>query len=331
MIVTGVKSAALMAMASNVRSSTGATKQPAPVDSLIMNAVPKAPAKTIHAIFLDVDGTYADYGVVPPAHADAVRAARTAGHKVLICTGRPMAMLPESILGAGFDGVVASAGAYLELNGSVIMNKSFPADLAHRALTVLDAHDAVYILESQNAVYVPQAAKARLLAHIAAHFDSAAQGQDAETNDPDAKEAGASSIIGLLKTLDERDRSTVEFAKISVFESPVPMAELVTAIGADIDVVANSIAAEGPHAGELFQRGISKADGVAAAIKHLGIEQADSIAFGDGENDLEMLAYAGLGVAIEGSSPELLAIASRTAAPPAQNGIATAFAELGLL
>lgn len=284
-----------------------------------MNAVPKSPAKTLHAVFLDVDGTYANYGVVPAAHADAVRSARAAGHKVLICTGRPMAMLPGSILGAGFDGVVASAGAYLELNGEVIVNKSFPVDLAHRAVAVLDAHDAVYILESQDAVYVPPAAKPRLMAHIAEHFGGA----------PEAPDAGASSIIGLLQTLE--DRSSVAFAKISVFESPIPMAELMAAIGPDIDVVANSIAAEGPHAGELFQRGISKADGVAAAIEHLGIDRTNSIAFGDGENDREMIAYAGLGVAIEGSSPELLAIADRTAPPPAHNGIATAFSELGLL
>lgn len=284
-----------------------------------MNAEPNAPTKTFHAIFLDVDGTYADYGVVPEAHVQAVRDARAAGHKVLICTGRPMAMLPQSILGAGFDGIVASAGAYLEINGEILVNNGFPTDLATRALAALDEHDAVYILESPDAVYVRPAAEARLRAHVAAHYENA----------PEGAAAGSSSIIGHLKSLDQG--STAAFAKISVFESPIPMAELVAQIGSDIDVVANSIAAEGPHAGELFQRGISKADGVAAALAHFGIDRADSIAFGDGQNDLEMLAYAGLGVAIEGSSAELLAIADRTALPPRRNGIAAAFAELGLL
>ena len=67
------------------------------------------------------------------------------------------------------------------------------------------------------------------------------------------------------------------------------------------------------------------------AIKHLGIDRADTIAFGDGENDLEMVAYAGLGVAIEGSHPGLLVLADRTAPPPSRDGIAAAFAELGLI
>ncbi|WP_062004977.1 MULTISPECIES: HAD family hydrolase [Arthrobacter] len=76
-----------------------------------MTAQPRTTAKTIHAVFLDVDGTYADYGVVPDAHVRAVRSARAAGHKVFLCTGRPVSMLPEHILEAGFDGLIASAGA----------------------------------------------------------------------------------------------------------------------------------------------------------------------------------------------------------------------------
>ncbi|AIY03254.1 hypothetical protein ART_3655 [Arthrobacter sp. PAMC 25486] len=275
--------------------------------------------QTIQAVFLDVDGTYADFGVVPDAHVQAVRAARASGHKVFISTGRPLPMLPESILGAGFDGVIASAGAYVEVAGEVLLDREFPADLAARALAALDAHDAVYLLEAQHALYVKPSAEARLRAHIEAHFAA----------DPDGRTTGAAAILGGVRVLSGTDEAI--FAKISVYESPVPMAQLVAEIGGDIDVVGNSIADEGPHAGELFQRGISKADGVAAALSRLGIAQKDSIAFGDGQNDLEMLAYAGLGVAVEGSHPDLLAIADRTALPPHQHGIAAAFAELGLI
>lgn len=303
----------------DVKSTSGRHRHRAHVDSQIMSADSPTTTQPTRAVFLDVDGTYADYGVVPAAHVEAVRAARKAGNKIFICTGRPLPMLPESILGAGFDGVVASAGAYVEVAGKVLLNSHFSADLAARALTALDAHDAVYILEAQDAIYVRPAAEARLRAHVEEHYASA----------PDGRATGSSAILAGLKTL--QTGSEVRFAKISVFESPVPMAQLVAEIGEDIDVVGNSIAAEGPHAGELFRRGISKADGVAAAIDHLGIARTDSIAFGDGQNDLEMVAYAGTGVAIEGSYPELLAVADRTALPPHREGIAAAFAELGLI
>lgn len=55
----------------------------APVDSVSMHAKSQIPSKAIQVVFLVVDGTYADYGVVPKAHAAAVCTARAAGHKLL--------------------------------------------------------------------------------------------------------------------------------------------------------------------------------------------------------------------------------------------------------
>lgn len=275
-------------------------------------------AGPIRAVFLDVDGTYADHGVVPEGHVRAVRAARQAGHKVLLCTGRPLSMLPDTITGAGFDGVVASAGAYVEIAGEVLVDKVFPADLAGRTIAALDAHNAVYILEAQKTLHVPAVAKERLRAIIEEHFKPV----------PGGPPSGASAILDSINPREDGEDTT--FAKISVFDSPVAMRQLVAEIGDDIAVVENSIAKEGQHAGELYQRGISKADGVAAAIAHLGIAQQDTIAVGDGENDLEMLAFAGIGVAIEGSSPQLIALADLTAAPPQQEGLVAVFAKLGI-
>ena len=54
------------------------------------------------------------------------------------------------------------------------------------------------------------------------------------------------------------------------------------------------------------------------------------IAFGDGLNDVEMLELAGIGVAIEGADPRVLAAADRTARGPEHEGLVAAFAELGL-
>jgi Cof subfamily protein (haloacid dehalogenase superfamily) len=282
-----------------------------------MSATPSSNG-TVRAVFLDVDGTYADYGVVPEGHVRAVQAARKAGHRVLLCTGRPVAMLPEGILSAGFDGLVASAGAYVEVAGTVLVDRRFPAELAARAVKALDAHDAVYILEAQEDLHAPPAALTRLRAILDAHFSHAPEGP-----------VGAADIFNAVRpTL---DRASVPFAKISVFDSPVSMEHLVQEIGGAIAVVANSVADEGSHAGELYQRGISKAGGVAAVIEHLGISRQDTIAVGDGANDLEMIAYAGIGVAIEGSNPELVALADHTAARPREEGLVAAFAELGLI
>jgi hydroxymethylpyrimidine pyrophosphatase-like HAD family hydrolase len=227
-------------------------------------------------------------------------------------------MLSASILGAGFDGLVASAGAYVEVGGEVLLDRRFPADLAASTVSALDAHDAVYVLESQECLHVPPAAVARLRRIIEAHF----------RRGPDGRATGSSAILDSMRPI--TNPKAVSFAKVSVFDAAIPMELLAGQIGEAIAVVENSIADEGRHAGELYQRGISKADGVAAVIAHLGIDREDTIAIGDGQNDLEMIAYAGVGIAIEGSSPELIALADRTAAPPHREGLVAAFAELGL-
>lgn len=69
-----------------------------------------------------------------------------------------------------------------------------------------------------------------------------------------------------------------------------------------------------------------------AALKHVaeryGVFAHEILAFGDGMNDLDMLRYAGLGVAM-GNAPELVkASADRIAPPQAQDGVAQIMEEL---
>src|SRR5690554_1547335 len=93
-------------------------------------------------VFLDIDGTYAFHSVVPPAHVDAVRQARANGHRVLLCTGRPLSIVTESLQSAGFDGLVCSAGAYVQIDGKVLRDEVFPPDLAACTIDTLAQFNA---------------------------------------------------------------------------------------------------------------------------------------------------------------------------------------------
>ena len=65
-----------------------------------------------------------------------------------------------------------------------------------------------------------------------------------------------------------------------------------------------------------------KASAVRFMCARLGVRQEETAAAGDGRNDESMLAWAGLGVAIEGSAPEVIAAArGRTIPPPGHGGI----------
>ena len=99
------------------------------------------------AVFLDVDGTYAVHGAAPAGHVAVVRAARDAGNLVFLCTGRPLSMLPEHLLDAGFDGLVAAGGAYALLGDEVLLDIRFPADLAALTVAVMDGYGTAYLLE----------------------------------------------------------------------------------------------------------------------------------------------------------------------------------------
>jgi len=64
-----------------------------------------------------------------------------------------------------------------------------------------------------------------------------------------------------------------------------------------------------------------KASAVAFLCERLGIPQDQSVAVGDGRNDASMIAWAGLGIAVEGSPPEVIAAADRTIPGPGHGGI----------
>lgn len=268
------------------------------------------------AVFLDVDGTYADHGEVPPEHEDAVRAARDAGHRVFLCTGRPRSMLPTRLTGVGFDGIVASAGAWAQVDDEVLADRRFPAELGHQIVGVLRAHGIAFVLEAPDACYESGALRLRFEAMMAAH--------------PPAGRArrGPMDIVAALAPWPEHGEPS--FAKITFVGSPLPPDELARALGEKVMLLPSSIPDTGTHSGEIQLAGLHKAVGVQIVAAHLGVARADVVAFGDGANDVEMIAWAGTGVAIRGGNPGALAVADALADGPGEAGLARAFVELGL-
>lgn len=277
---------------------------------------PAAPPSSPRAVFLDIDGTYADHGDVPAGHVAAVRAARAAGHRVLLSTGRPRVMLVPRILEAGFDGLVAAAGGYVEVAGRILRDERFPAPVAARTVEVLDAHDVAYVLETPDALLGPPGVDQRLRARVA--------GPDGVVE----REAPR-DILAALRTVP--DLTGASFGKVTYFESPVPADVLVAEIGGGIAALPSSLPDLGASAGELYLAHVHKAVGVELVAQHLGFAREDVVAIGDGLNDVEMLAWAGTAVAIEGADPRVLAVADLVVPGPEREGLVEAFRALGLI
>lgn len=68
--------------------------------------------------------------------------------------------------------------------------------------------------------------------------------------------------------------------------------------------------------------GVSKATALEKIAGRLGVDQADVLAIGDGANDVEMLAWAGRGVAMGNATPAVQEIADAVTKSRADDGVA---------
>lgn len=71
-------------------------------------------------------------------------------------------------------------------------------------------------------------------------------------------------------------------------------------------------------------KGVSKSASLGAACERLGIRPQEVMAFGDAQNDMSMLEFAGYGVAMGNACSELKAIADEITLSNNEDGIAAA-------
>lgn len=89
-----------------------------------------------------------------------------------------------------------------------------------------------------------------------------------------------------------------------------------------------SIYRSDPYFIECMANGIDKAASLSALCKQLGIKQEETIAFGDGYNDLSMIEYCGYGVAMENAIDEVKARADYITLSNNDNGVAYCLKQL---
>ncbi|WP_125766829.1 Cof-type HAD-IIB family hydrolase [Lapidilactobacillus wuchangensis] len=86
-----------------------------------------------------------------------------------------------------------------------------------------------------------------------------------------------------------------------------------------------------PYCVDVIPRDGSKAETIMAVAKHAGIAPADTIAFGDALNDLEMIQDVGVGVAMGNASPQIKQVANLVTADNEHDGIYQALQQLQLI
>lgn len=79
---------------------------------------------------------------------------------------------------------------------------------------------------------------------------------------------------------------------------------------------------------EVTQKGMNKGYGIEKLSRYLGISTSQIIAFGDSENDVEMLRTVGCGIAMGNATPYVKSVANQTTKNNDENGIGTALETL---
>ena len=76
------------------------------------------------------------------------------------------------------------------------------------------------------------------------------------------------------------------------------------------------------HYLEIAPEGVNKGQSLGFLARHLGLTPDEVMAFGDGQNDVPMLQYAGHGYAMQNACPQALACTDLIAPPNTEDGVA---------
>lgn len=268
-------------------------------------------------IFLDIDGTLTPAGSnVPPESAlKAIRAAQAKGHKVLLCTGRNLAML-SPLLKYGFDGVVASAGGYVEFDGQVIYDCPMSDRQRDIALQTLHESGVFCTIEAKDATY----GDADL-----GDFLSQSQGGNSEIQRWRAALAGELGIQP-MENYDGRPIYKVVF--MCREDSQLDKAR--AALEEEFLFCCQTVTKPACLNGELINRKFDKGKGIQRLCAHLGVDIRDTFGFGDSMNDLEMVQTVGVSVVMENGNEQLKALADYVCPRVEEDGLAKAFARYQL-
>lgn len=107
----------------------------------------------------------------------------------------------------------------------------------------------------------------------------------------------------------------------------VTASEAMAVLGSALPDGVTGVSSGGPYL-ELTATGVDKATTLAVLADRLGMAAAEVMAFGDSHNDIEMLRWAGTGVAMANAHPDVVAASDRSAPSNAQDGVAAVIESL---
>lgn len=262
----------------------------------------------VKAIFFDVDGTLLSHEThrVPDSTVRALEALRDKGILTFLATGRHISMLRELLPmeDLRFEGFVSLNGQYCCNDQGVIYHCPMPKEDVAALLDCLkeNPHPCILIEEEQMYINFNNAYVERVQAAIRAEMPIIG----------DMNRGYTEPIYQALLYISDED-----FAQLP----PMP------------GIRFSHWRLGGPDlsGADLYPASGGKAVGIAKVLEHYGIDKEDTMAFGDGQNDVDMFGAVGTAVAMANGCDEAKNAADYITDEVDADGIWNALKHFGIL
>ena len=264
----------------------------------------------VKLIAFDLDGTLLDRQKnIPEANLQALKAAAEAGALLVPATGRIYTGIPELIRtlpGARYFITINGAYAYDAVEDRNLYSSELSVDTCLRLIDYMDRLPVIYDCYQDNWGYITRSMFQRAGDFIP---DPGIMKMMRELRTP---------VDNLSETLRQKGRPVqkmqMHFQDLAERDRQLKLvAELFpeTAVSSSL-----------PWNIEINSAGATKGQALKALCQALGIDLRDTLAFGDGTNDLDMIRTAGIGVAMGNGAEEVKAAAGWVAPNNDDAGVA---------
>lgn len=259
---------------------------------------------TIQLVAIDMDGTLLNsQHQLSPGNEVALRRALAAGVKIIFATGKTRTSAVPIIEKLKLDtpGVYSQGLVITHGDGSILYERTLAAALAHKMAAFA------------------QAANCSMVAYSGPDIVTSVRDEYTDVfinyHEPAPIAYGSWTAVFAARPVNK-------FIIVSTKERIDQIRpQLEQTIGQEATIVQAL-----DYMVEILPPGASKGDGLRRVLAHLQIDPARVMALGDGENDVEMLQLAGLGVAMGNAMPAAKKAADVVTATNDEDGVAQALA-----